>query len=67
MLRSSGFERVDCFEDSPVPHGFKSTIRALGWAVIRSVLLAWIAIETGSLDRRVVFSQNLLAVAWREA
>jgi cyclopropane fatty-acyl-phospholipid synthase-like methyltransferase len=63
LLRSSGFARVYCFEDSPVPHGLKSAIRAMGWRVIRAAMLAWIAIETGSLDRRAVFSQNLLAVA----
>lgn len=65
LLRSSGFERLEYFEDSPVPHGLKSVIRSIGWQAIRSALLAWIAIETGSLDRRAVFSQNLLAVGYK--
>ncbi len=65
LLRSSRFARVDCFEDSPAPHGLKSAIRALGWRVIRAAMLAWIAIETGSLDRGAIFSQNLLAVAFK--
>jgi hypothetical protein len=43
LLRSSGFAREDCFEDSPVPHGLKSVLRTLGWRVIRSAMLAWIA------------------------
>lgn len=62
LLRSSGFDTLECFEDSPVPNGLKSIIRSIGWQVIRAMLMAWIAIETGSLDRRAIFTQNLLAV-----
>lgn len=67
LLRSSGFESVNCFEDRPVQHGLKSAIRALGWRAIRGLLLAWIAIETGRLDRCAVFSQNLLVVSQKGA
>lgn len=63
LLLSSGFTRLECFEDRPVPHGIKSGVRAILWAMIRLLLLATLAVETGSLDRRAVFSQNLLAVA----
>lgn len=65
LLCSSGFERVECFEDRPVPHGLKSATRAVLWCVIRAGLLGYMAIETGALDRRAVFSQNLLAVAYK--
>lgn len=63
FLMASGFPEVACFEDRPVPHGVKSAVRALLWTGIRSMLLFYIAIETGSMDRRAIFSQNLLAVA----
>lgn len=65
LLRASGFERVDCFEDRPVPHGVKSAVRAVLWRVIRAGLLGYVAIETGGFDRCAVFSQNLLAVAYK--
>lgn len=65
LLMSSSFSKVRCFEDKPVPHGAKSFIRAVLWALIRSGLLLAIAVETGAFDRKAVFSQNLLAVAWR--
>ncbi len=64
LLRSSGFVDVECFEDRPIPHGVKSAVRAALWSVIRIVLLGYIAIETGALDRAAVFSQNVLAVAF---
>ncbi len=65
VLRASGFKQVTCFEDRPVPHGVKSTIRAVLWALIRVGLLSYIAVETGAFDRKAAFSQNLLAVATR--
>jgi SAM-dependent methyltransferase len=63
LLLSSGFERVECYEDAPIPHGIKSSIRWLLWKVIRVVLRLWLAIETGEPGRNAIFSQNLLAVA----
>ena len=67
VLLTSSFAHVECFEDRPVLHGLKSSVRAVLWQLIRVVLLFFIAVETGSLDRRAVFSQNLLAVAWKVA
>jgi 2-polyprenyl-3-methyl-5-hydroxy-6-metoxy-1,4-benzoquinol methylase len=63
LLVSSGFERVECYEDTPIPHGIKSLIRWLLWKAIRVVLRLWLAIETGDTGRNAIFSQNLLAVA----
>ena len=63
LLKAGGFASVQCYEDRPVPHGLKSTVRLLLWKVIRAGLLFYIAIETGAFDRDAVFSQNLLAVA----
>ena len=67
LLVASGFASVEAYEDRPIPHGFISTVRATLWQFIRAALLFYIAVETGSLDRRAVFSQNLLAVALNSA
>lgn len=65
LLKASGFSDVDCFEDRPVPHGLKSLIRAVLWQIIRMSLVFYIAVETGGIDRKAVYSQNMLAVALR--
>lgn len=62
VMRASGFSEVMCFEDRPVPHGFKSGARAALWMLLRGILLFYVAVETGSADRKAIFSQNLLAV-----
>lgn len=64
MLMAYGFNTVRCYEDKPVAHGLKSFIRYLLWALIRSMLLLYIAAETGELDRQAIFSQNFIAVAY---
>ncbi len=63
MLFSSGFSKVQCFEDAPVPHGLKSAVRWMVWKVIRSLLRLYLAAETGDTARNAIFSQNLLAIA----
>ena len=63
LLLASGFLRVEAYEGRPIPHGFISTVRAVLWWLLRAALLFYIAVEMDSLDRRAVFSQNLLAVA----
>ena len=67
LLSSSGFSNVRCFEDRPIPHGLKSATRALLWQALRFGLLSYVAVETGRIDRGAVFTQNLLAVATRDA
>lgn len=62
LLNASGFSRVTCYEDAPIPHGVKSTVRLILWKIFRGVFKVFIAAETGSLDD-CIFSQNLLAVA----
>lgn len=63
LLLTSGFSRVACYEDEPVPHGVKSAIRWILWRLIRAGLRLYIAVETGDLGRKAIFSQNLIAVA----
>lgn len=63
LLHSSGFSKVQCFEDAPVPHGLKSAIRWVVWKVIRSGLRVYLAAETGDTAGDAIFSQNFLIVA----
>jgi len=65
LLKASGFQSVVSYEDQPVPHGLKSTVRLILWNLIRIGLLGYIAIETGVIDTSAVFTQNLLTVARR--
>ena len=63
MLKTIGFNNIQSFEDKPVPHGFKSRIRSIIWALgtlqHRLLLMA----ETGST--KFVLSQNMLVTATR--
>lgn len=63
LLKTSGFSRVRCYEDAPIPHGVKSALRWLFWKIIRLGLRFYLAVETGELGRDAIFSQNFLAVA----
>jgi len=63
LLLSSDFARVECYEEAPVPHGFKSSLRWILWKGIRGGLRFWLAVETGDSGRYAIFTQNLLAVA----
>jgi SAM-dependent methyltransferase len=65
LLLSSGFSRVDCYEDQPAVHGAKSAARWALWKVFRSLLRLYLAVETGDTGRDSVFSQNFLAVAFK--
>jgi SAM-dependent methyltransferase len=57
-----GFKQVLCFEDPPIAHGFKSSLRWLGWKLIRFVLRSWILVETGASGNDSLFTQNLFAI-----
>lgn len=63
LLLSSGFSKVQCFEDAPIPHGLTSAIRWLLWQAIRSGLRLYLAAETGDTGSNAIFSQNFLVVA----
>jgi 2-polyprenyl-3-methyl-5-hydroxy-6-metoxy-1,4-benzoquinol methylase len=65
LLVSSGFASVKCYEDVPVAHGVKSSLRWLLWEAIRIALRLWLAAETGDTGRDAIFTQNLIAVATR--
>lgn len=63
LLLSSGFSKVLCFEDAPIPHGAISAVRWLIWQGIRAGLRLYLAAETGDMASKAIFSQNFLVVA----
>lgn len=63
LLKASGFSSVNSYEDVPVPHGLKSSVRFILWKLVRLVLRFYFAIETGSGGKDLIFSQNFLTVA----
>lgn len=65
LLYSSGFSGVRCYEDEPIPHGVKSSVRWLLWKGFRAVLQLYLAAETGDAGREAIFSQNFLTVAMK--
>jgi hypothetical protein len=64
VLSVSGFRRVHCFEDAPIPHGLKSSVRWVLWKMIRSFLRLYVAAEMGNTSD-LVFSQCFLVVAFK--
>lgn len=60
-FQTIGFSEINCFEDRPIVHGWKSAVRRTIWALgtlpARLLLIA----ETG--QSRFVLSQNMLIVA----
>lgn len=65
LLLSSGFARAQSYEDTPIPHGFKSGLRWMLWKGIRSALRLYIAVETGDASNAHIFTQNFLTVAYK--
>lgn len=63
ILLASGFSDVRSFEDQPIPHGFKSSLRWVLWKAIRGASRLVLAAETGDTGRDAIFSQCLLTVA----
>lgn len=62
LLLSSRFQRVSCYEDSPVVHGARSMVRWCLWKAFRGVLRLYLAAETGDIGQDAIFSRNFLTV-----
>ena len=58
VLHACGYRDVSCHEDRPVPHGLKSTVRALLWSILTIVPRLQLLAETGNSGH--VLSQNML-------
>lgn len=64
LLLSSGFSSVCSYEDKPIPHGIKSTVRYVVWNyIIRSLYRFLVTVEQGTCDVAAIFSNNFLTVA----
>lgn len=61
MLMATGFSRVECYEERPVPHGAKGLARRLIWEVGTLPTRLLFAAETGPAN--VLLSANLLVRA----
>lgn len=57
-----GFNKMEFYEDIPIPHGIKSFVRYLLWKVIRSICGFIYMVESGSTED-IILSQNVLCVA----
>jgi SAM-dependent methyltransferase len=62
LCQVCGFSQISCYEEQPVFHGIISGIRWLLWKAIRCVLRLYIAVETGVVDRGMIFTQNMLCI-----
>lgn len=61
LLRTAGFEDVQCFEDEPAVAGWKSLVRYLIWKVGTLPARLLFAAETGTFG--CILSQNMTCVA----
>lgn len=65
LLSSAGYIEISCFEDKPIPHGLKSTVRRLIWELGTLWPRVLLSAETGS--RGFVLSQNMLVIARKQS
>ena len=63
LLLASGFSKVLCEEDTPIPHGIKSAARFIMWKCVRGFLRLYLNVENHAGESACIFSQNFLAVA----
>lgn len=61
LLTVHGFKQIECFEETPVAHGLKSTLRAIIWAVGSLGPRLLFAAETG--QTKPVLTMNMTCVA----
>lgn len=63
IFLANGFSDVKSFEDKPIMHGFKSGIRLFLWIFFVKPFYQFItAIETGVIDKEIIFSRNFLTI-----
>ena len=61
LLRSTGFNNINLYEDPPIIHGLISFLRRITWEFIRIIFKFVVAVETGFL--RNIFTQNIICYA----
>lgn len=61
LLATTGFTEIACFEERPVRHGMKSTVRGLLWSALTLPMRLLALAESGS--SHAILSENLLVQA----
>ena len=63
LFLSSGFSEVHSYEDRPIVHGIKSALRLFLWDFVITPVykFLWI-VESGGIDKEMVFSKNFISV-----
>jgi SAM-dependent methyltransferase len=64
VLLTTGFLRVECFEDEPIPHGLKSLVRFGLWKLIKFFLSVYLLAEMGTAGDRI-FTTGFLTVTYK--
>jgi SAM-dependent methyltransferase len=63
IFLSSGFSKVESYEDAPIPHGIKSTIRLFLWCYfVKPCYKFLLMVEDGRLEKNIILSKNFLSV-----
>jgi 2-polyprenyl-3-methyl-5-hydroxy-6-metoxy-1,4-benzoquinol methylase len=66
LTHACGFVSLECREDVPVVHGVKSFVRRVLWSGLRGFFRLVHMAETGDPGVGMIFTQNLLAVAYKD-
>jgi len=64
VMTCIGFHGVESFEDRPVPHGLKSTVRLILWQMIHLGLKLYQTIESGN-SQGALFTRCITTVAYK--
>jgi len=59
----SGFNSVKSYEDKPIPHGLKSTIRLFLWEyLVKPIYKFALIIESGGVEKDIILTKNFLTI-----
>ncbi|NOQ29821.1 MAG: methyltransferase domain-containing protein [Helicobacteraceae bacterium] len=63
LFLSSGFSSIKSYEDKPIAHGLKSSIRLLLWNyLVKPIYKSFIIIERGGVEKELILSHNFLSI-----
>lgn len=63
IFLSSGFSSVKSYEDTPIAHGLKSSVRKFLWNyLVKPIYKFLIIVESGGVDKNIVLTKNFLAI-----
>lgn len=60
VLAPLGFEKIEASEIAPVPHGWKSGLRAVLWKILRTLMVFVIAVESGNVGGHILTANLFL-------